>query len=114
MVYDGLTDVYSGLHMGNCAENTAKMLNISRDEQDEYAINSYKRSAQAHRDGAFTDELVPVSVKQKKGKPNSIVSVGRVVVLLRAEHTSKWWRNNEFIQNLGAETSENGHLGGCV
>jgi len=99
--------------MGNCAENTAKMLNITRDEQDEYAINSYKRSAQAHRDGAFTDELVPVSVKQKKGKSNSNTVV-RVVVLLRTEHTSKWWRNNEFVQNLGAETSENGRLEGCV
>lgn len=74
VVYDGLTDVYSGLHMGNCAENTAKMLNITRDEQDEYAINSYKRSAQAHMDGAFTDELVPVSVKQKKGKPDMLVT----------------------------------------
>lgn len=89
MVYDGLTDVYSGLHMGNCAENTAKKLNITRDEQDEFAINSYKRSAQAYRDGAFTDELVPVSVKQKKGKSYSSVSVVRVVVLLWAEHMSK-------------------------
>lgn len=89
MVYDGLTDVYSGLHMGNCAENTAKKLNITRDEQDEFAINSYKRSAQAYRDGAFTDELVPVSVKQKKGKPYSSLSVVRVVVLLWAEHMSK-------------------------
>jgi len=88
-VYDGLTDVYSGLHMGSCAENTAKMLNITRDEQDDFAISSYKRSAQAYRDGAFTDELVPVSVKQKKGKPNRSVSVVRVAVLLRAEHTSK-------------------------
>lgn len=113
-MYDGLTDVYSGLHMGSCAENTAKMLNITRDEQDEFAINSYKRSAQAYRDGAFTDELVPVSVKQKKGKLNSSISVVRVVVLLRAEHTSKWWRNNEFIQNFGAETSESGRLETCV
>lgn len=68
VVYDGLTDVYNGVHMGNCAENTAKKLNITRDEQDEFAISSYKRSAQAYRDGAFTDELVPVSVKQKKGE----------------------------------------------
>jgi acetyl-CoA C-acetyltransferase len=68
VVFDGLTDVYNGIHMGNCAENTAKKLNITRDEQDEFAISSYKRSAQAIRDGAFTDELVPVSVKQKKGE----------------------------------------------
>jgi acetyl-CoA C-acetyltransferase len=67
-VYDGLTDVYNGIHMGNCAENTAKKLNITRDEQDEFAIGSYKLSARAYRDGAFIDELVPVSVKQKKGE----------------------------------------------
>jgi acetyl-CoA C-acetyltransferase len=67
VVCDGLTDVYNSIHMGNCAENTAKKLNITRDEQDEFAISSYKRSAQAYRDGAFTDELVPVSLKQKKG-----------------------------------------------
>jgi len=67
-VYDGLTDVYNGIHMGNCAENTAKKLNITRDEQDDFAISSYKRSAQAYKDGVFADELVPVSVKQKKGE----------------------------------------------
>jgi acetyl-CoA C-acetyltransferase len=95
-VYDALTDVYNGIHMGACAENTAKNLNITRAEQDEYAISSYKRSAQAYKDGVFTDELVPVSVKQKKGKPNSSVSVVRVVVLLRAEHMSKWRRNKSI------------------
>lgn len=73
VVFDGLTDVYNGIHMGNCAENTAKKLNITRDEQDEFAISSYKRSAQAYKEGAFTDELVPVSVKQKKGKPDVVV-----------------------------------------
>jgi acetyl-CoA acetyltransferase len=95
--------------MGNCAENTAKKLNITRDEQDEFAINSYKRSAQAHRDGMFADELVPVSVKQKKGKLYCIVGV----VLLRAQHMSKIWRKNKFIQNFGAETSGSGQLEDC-
>ncbi|XP_021938306.1 acetyl-CoA acetyltransferase, mitochondrial isoform X2 [Zootermopsis nevadensis] len=74
IVHDGLTDVYNSIHMGNCAENTAKKLNITRDEQDEFAISSYTRSAQAYKDGAFTDELVPVSVKQKKGKPDVVVT----------------------------------------
>lgn len=60
--------------MGNCAENTAKKLNISRQQQDEYAINSYKRSAAAYENNAFKDELVPVSVPQKKGKPDVIFS----------------------------------------
>lgn len=47
IVLDGLTDVYNKIHMGNCGENTAKKCSIGRTEQDEYAINSYKRSAQA-------------------------------------------------------------------
>ncbi|GLG97783.1 Uncharacterized protein GBIM_04470 [Gryllus bimaculatus] len=69
IVFDGLTDVYNHIHMGNCAENTAKNLNISRKDQDEFAIGSYKKSADAYKSAAIKDELVPVSVPQKKGKP---------------------------------------------
>lgn len=72
IVFDGLTDVYNKCHMGNCAENTAKKLNITRQQQDEYAISSYKRSAEAYKNNVFKDELVPVSVPQKKGKPDII------------------------------------------
>ncbi|KAL0880285.1 hypothetical protein ABMA27_002739 [Loxostege sticticalis] len=67
IVFDGLTDVYNKFHMGNCAENTAKKLDISRQQQDEYAILSYKRSAAAYESKAFADELVPVPVPQKRG-----------------------------------------------
>ncbi|CAG4935945.1 unnamed protein product [Parnassius apollo] len=69
IVFDGLTDVYNKFHMGNCAENTAKKLEISRQQQDDYAISSYKRSAAAYENKAFADELVPVSVPQKRGAP---------------------------------------------
>ncbi|XP_041979796.1 acetyl-CoA acetyltransferase, mitochondrial isoform X2 [Aricia agestis] len=69
IVHDGLTDVYNKFHMGNCAENTAKKLGISREQQDEYAISSYKKSAAAYESKAFADELVPVSVPQKRGAP---------------------------------------------
>ncbi|XP_033341107.1 acetyl-CoA acetyltransferase 1 isoform X2 [Megalopta genalis] len=72
IVFDGLTDVYNKFHMGNCAENTAKKFNITRAEQDEYAINSYKRSAAAYANNIFQDELVPVNVPQRKGKPDTI------------------------------------------
>ncbi|XP_012286156.1 acetyl-CoA acetyltransferase, mitochondrial isoform X2 [Orussus abietinus] len=72
IVFDGLTDVYNKIHMGNCAENTAKKLQITRQQQDEYAINSYKRSATAYEIKAFKDELVSVNVPQKKGKPDVI------------------------------------------
>ncbi|XP_050584132.1 acetyl-CoA acetyltransferase, mitochondrial isoform X1 [Bombus affinis] len=72
IVFDGLTDVYNKFHMGNCAENTAKKLNITRDEQDRYAINSYKRSATAYANKIFQDELVPVPVPQKRGNPDIV------------------------------------------
>lgn len=74
IVFDGLTDVYNKFHMGNCAENTAKKLNISRRQQDDYAINSYKRSALAYEKNVFQDELVSVSVSQTRGKPDLIFS----------------------------------------
>ena len=72
IVLDGLTDVYNKFHMGNCAENTAKKLGISREQQDEYAVKSYKRSAAAYDGGVFASELTPVNVPQKKGQPDKI------------------------------------------
>lgn len=65
--YDGLTDVYNHCAMGICADNTASEIGISREEQDQYAINSYKRSAEAWKAGKFRDEVVPVPVKDRKG-----------------------------------------------
>ena len=64
---DGLTDVYGNVPMGNCAELCAKDLNFSREEQDAFAIESYKRSAAAWGAGKFKNEVVPVTVKTKKG-----------------------------------------------
>ena len=63
---DGLFDVYNKVPMGNCAENTAKVHGLSREDQDEYAIESYKRSAEAWKAGAFKAEIVPVIVADKK------------------------------------------------
>ncbi|XP_017876125.1 acetyl-CoA acetyltransferase, mitochondrial isoform X2 [Ceratina calcarata] len=74
IVFDGLTDVYNKFHMGNCAENTAKKLNITRDMQDAFAINSYKRSAAAYANKAFQNELVPVTVSGKRGKPDIVIN----------------------------------------
>ncbi|MFN7604122.1 MAG: acetyl-CoA C-acyltransferase, partial [Bacteroidota bacterium] len=65
--YDGLTDVYNHCAMGVCADNTAKEMNISRADQDAYAINSYKRSAAAWAAGKFKDEIVGVELVDKKG-----------------------------------------------
>src|SRR5882757_1397059 len=67
LTYDGLTDVYNQCAMGVCADNTAKEMKISRQDQDTYAINSYKRSAAAWAAGKFKDEIVPVELVGKKG-----------------------------------------------
>ncbi len=67
LVKDGLTDVYHNNHMGNSAELCAKELNISRKEQDDFAIQSYKRSQASWAAGKFNDEIVGVEVPQKKG-----------------------------------------------
>lgn len=69
MVLDGLTDVYNKVHMGVCAEKCAADYNITREEQDNFAVESYKRSAKAWSEGKFNDEIVPVSIPQRKGEP---------------------------------------------
>lgn len=66
---DGLIDVYNNYPMGNAAELCAKECNISREEQDAFAIESYKRSAAAWEAGKFKDEIVPVEIPQRKGDP---------------------------------------------
>ena len=65
--HDGLTDAYDHCAMGVCADNTAKEMNISRQDQDNYAINSYKRSAASWSAGKFKDEIIPVEIKDRKG-----------------------------------------------
>ncbi len=67
LTYDGLTDIYNHCAMGVCADNTAKEMNISRADQDNYAITSYKRSAAAWAAGKFKDEIIPVEIIGKKG-----------------------------------------------
>jgi acetyl-CoA C-acetyltransferase len=66
---DGLTDVYHNYAMGNAADLCAKECNISRQDQDAFAIESYKRSADAWKAGKFNDEIVPVEIPQRKGDP---------------------------------------------
>jgi acetyl-CoA C-acetyltransferase len=66
---DGLTDVYDGKAMGNAAELCASTCGISREEQDAFAIESYKRSQAAVSSGKFDNEIVPVAIPQKKGEP---------------------------------------------
>lgn len=64
MIYDSLTDAFSGTHMGITAENIVERYGISREEQDEFAINSQKKAIEAQDAGKFVDEIVPLTVKQ--------------------------------------------------
>ncbi|MCJ8154037.1 acetyl-CoA C-acyltransferase [Chryseobacterium sp. SSA4.19] len=69
MVLDGLTDVYNKVHMGVCAEKCATDYSITREDQDNFAIESYTRSAKAWSEGKFAEEVVPVEIPQRKGEP---------------------------------------------
>jgi acetyl-CoA C-acetyltransferase len=68
LVKDGLTDVYNNVHMGNCAELCAKEMNFTREQQDEFAIESYNRSANAWNKGNFKEEVISVSIPQRRGE----------------------------------------------
>ncbi|MCJ1246679.1 hypothetical protein MMC30_003888 [Trapelia coarctata] len=68
LIKDGLTDVYNKIHMGVCAEETAKKHSVSRQDQDAFAIQSYKRAQKAWAEGRFADEVALVTVKGKKGE----------------------------------------------
>ncbi|KAI4121817.1 MAG: hypothetical protein LQ347_006727 [Umbilicaria vellea] len=67
LIKDGLWDVYNQFHMGVCAEETAKKYEITREEQDAFAIQSYRRAQKAWGEGKFDDEITPVTVKGRKG-----------------------------------------------
>ncbi len=67
MVYDGLTDIFNGYHMGITAENVAKEFDISREEQDSFALASQDKYQAAQKAGKFADEIVPITIKHRKG-----------------------------------------------
>lgn len=69
LVKDGLTDVYNAQHMGVCAELCASDMEFSREEQDNFALESYRRSAAAWEAGKYANEVVPVEIPQRKGDP---------------------------------------------
>jgi acetyl-CoA C-acetyltransferase len=69
MQKDGLTDAYDNNAMGVCADLCASEYNISREEQDAYAIQSYERSAKAWEEGKFDNEVIPVEIPQRRGEP---------------------------------------------
>jgi acetyl-CoA C-acetyltransferase len=66
MVYDGLWDIFNDYHMGVTAENVAEKYGVSRDEADEYALRSHQLASKATQEGAFTQQIVPVEIKQRR------------------------------------------------
>ena len=72
MIHDGLWDPYGDLHMGNCAETCAAEYKFSREEQDAYSAESYRRAREATEKGLFAEEIVPVQIPQKKGEPVAV------------------------------------------
>lgn len=72
IIKDGLWDVYNDYHMGNAAELCAKECNISREQQDEFAIESYKRAIAAHDNGVFEDEIITMKVTDRKGNVTEV------------------------------------------
>src|SRR6185503_16324332 len=67
MIKDGLWDAFNGYHMGNTAENIAKQWQITRQQQDEFAVGSQQKAEAAQKAGKFKNEIVPVTIKSKKG-----------------------------------------------
>ena len=67
MIKDGLWDAFNGYHMGNTAENVAKQYQITRNQQDEFAVSSQQKAEAAQKAGRFKDEIVPVTIKTRKG-----------------------------------------------
>jgi acetyl-CoA C-acetyltransferase len=72
MAYDGLTDAFEHIAMGESTERHNAALGISREEQDEFAARSHQRAARAQKDGVFDDEIVPVEVPQRRGDPLAV------------------------------------------
>jgi len=68
MIKDGLWDVYNNIHMGSCAESCAKDFHFTREQLDEFAVNSYKKAIEAQKTGRFIDEIVKVPIKSRTGE----------------------------------------------
>ena len=68
MIKDGLWDAFNGYHMGNTAENVANQWQITREQQDEFAVNSQNKASEAQKGGKFKDEITPVTIKTRKGE----------------------------------------------
>ena len=103
LIKDGLWDVYNQFHMGVCAEETAKKHDISRQDQDEYAIASFHRAQEAWKEGKFQEEIAPVTIKGKKGE--TVISKDEGYDNLREEKVPTL--KPAFVKNGGTVTAAN-------
>ena len=76
MIKDGLWDAFNGYHMGTTAENVARQWQITREDQDKFAVASQNKAEAAKKAGKFKDEIAPVTIKGKKG--DTVVDRGRI------------------------------------
>lgn len=72
IIKDGLWDVYKDFHMGNAGEICAREMNIGREEQDEFAVTSYKRAQEAQKNGWFSDEIIKINVRDRRGNVTEV------------------------------------------
>ena len=103
IILDGLWDVYNQFHMGVCAEETATKYNISRKEQDEYAIQSFHRAQRAWRMGKFSDEIAPVTVGGRE--EDRVVERDEGYLNLKEDKVPTL--KPAFVQNGGTVTAAN-------
>ena len=103
LIKDGLWDVYNQFHMGVCAEETAKKHNITREDQDAYAIQSFKRAQKAWSEGHFSDEIAPVTIKGKKG--DTVISKDEGYENLREDKVATL--KPAFVKSGGTVTAAN-------
>ncbi|MGR3310762.1 MAG: acetyl-CoA C-acetyltransferase [Candidatus Brocadiales bacterium] len=99
MIKDGLWDVYNNFHMGTAAEIIAERYNLSRQELDEFAIESYEKAFKSQKDGGFKEEIVAVEVPQRKGEP---------VIVAEDEEPKKL--NREKVPRLNSPFKKGGKI----
>lgn len=106
LIKDGLWDVYNQFHMGVCAEETAKKYDITREQQDEYAIRSFRRAQRAWAEGKFVEEIAPVKVMgKKKGGEEKMVDRDEGYDALREEKVPTL--RPAFVKDGGTVTAAN-------
>ena len=105
MIRDGLWDAFNGYHMGQTAENVADQWQISRDMQDEFAVASQNKAEAAQKAGRFADEIIPFTVKTRKG--DIVVDAGRI-------HPPRRHAGGDAEAAPGLHQGRHGHRGQCL